>query len=219
MMCRCWFTFTENVFIALFGHCIHFEAPSKNKEPWGEWCPQKCQLKSKRNEKWTGSEKKEYRPWMNILRNVMWLCWFVYRCTNITHAEKKSRASNFSHICVESEMERGFTTALHTSIDGHGEKKNPRQINNSSSTHHLSLVGRQQKNRRYFFFSSRKAKIIFSWFRFNQIGDWSRDGLYKKLFILLLKPFCNMRIIIFHFTKSWNLNMDFLVCKMKRNCE
>lgn len=27
------------------------------------------------------------------------------------------------------------------------------------------------------FFSSRKAKIIFSWFRFNQIGDWSRDGL------------------------------------------
>lgn len=36
--------------------------------------------------------------------------------------KKKLRASNFSHICVESEMERGFTTALHTSIDGHGKK-------------------------------------------------------------------------------------------------
>lgn len=116
---------------------------------------------------------------MSILRNVMWLCWFVSVCTNITHAEKNI------------EMGRGFTTALHTSIDGHGTKKNglknPRQINNSSSTHHLSLAGRQQKNRRYFFFSSRKAKIIFSWFRFNQIGDWSGDGNYWKFYILKFK--------------------------------
>lgn len=83
--------------------------------------------------------------------------------------KKKSRASNFSHICVESEMERGFTTALHTSIDGHGEKKNPRQINNSSSTHHLSLVGRQQKNRRYFFFHREKPKLYFHGFALTKL--------------------------------------------------
>lgn len=106
---------------------------------------------------------------MNILRNVMWLCWFVYRCTNITHAEKKSRASNFSHICVESEMERGFTTALHTSIDGHGEKKSPPNKQFIQHTPFISCRTTAKKSSILFFFHREKPKLYFHGFALTKL--------------------------------------------------
>lgn len=129
---------------------ILFEGPSLREGA----CPQKCQLKSKRNEKWTTKvswvkiQKKRVNARGHEWISCGMLCGFVgsHRCTNITHMPKKKLRVSIRvrviFIFLRKELGRGFTTALHTSIDGHDEKmglKNPRQINNSSRTHHLSL--------------------------------------------------------------------------------
>lgn len=70
------------------------------------------------------SELKKREQAMNILRNVHVALLVRIGVPTLHMPKKKVSASNFSYMCPS----RGFTTALHTSIDGHGEKNRFKKI-------------------------------------------------------------------------------------------